>query len=245
MKIKIVNPDYGMTQQELAQRVAILQEVVRPETELDMVCLTKHQVVIDSALDIIAAGPEIIALAQIAEAEGADAVVLYCFSDPALTACREALQIPVLGAGQCAFLTAVNLGYHVGLLTTGAARIPEKKMFVYSTGIAPQRLAAVVSIDMEMSCVHDDEALTVDRLCAAGTQAIACGAQVLILGCLSFLGLADAVSERLGVPVIDPAKIAVATAEMLAVQKLKVSKMAYPLPPAGQRSWPAGSIVIE
>ncbi len=37
MKIKIINPDYGMTQQELAQRVAILQNVVRPETRLDMV----------------------------------------------------------------------------------------------------------------------------------------------------------------------------------------------------------------
>lgn len=244
MRIKIINPDYGMTAQELAQRVEILSAVVRPDTMLDMVCLEKHQVVIDSALDVIAAGPEIIGLAKQAEREGYDAVVLYCFSDPALTACREALTIPVVGAGQCALLAAINLGYHVGLLTTGAARIPEKKMFVYQTGVAPERLAAVVSIDMDMAKLHEDEALTLERLCAAGAEALNKGAQVLVLGCLSFLGWADAISERLHVPVIDPAKIAVATAEMLAVQKLSMSKLAYPKPPAGRRVWPAGEIII-
>lgn len=245
MKIKIINPDYGMTAQELAQRVAILQQVVRTDTELDMVCLEKHQVVIDSALDVIAAGPEIIGLAKQAESESYDAVVLYCFSDPALTACREALTIPVVGAGQCACLAAVNLGYHFGLLTTGAARIPEKKMFVYATGIAPERLAAVVSIDMDMTKLHEDEAETLDRLCRAGEAALAVGAQVLVLGCLSFLGWAEAVSDRLQVPVIDPAKMAVATAEMLAVQKLSMSKRAYPTPPKGRRLWPAGAITID
>lgn len=244
MRIKIINPDYGMTAQELAQRVEILSTVVRPDTMLDMVCLEKHQVVIDSALDVIAAGPEIVGLAQQAEREGYDAVVLYCFSDPALTACREALQIPVVGAGQCALLAAVNLGYHVGLLTTGAARIPEKKMFAYAAGVAPERLAAVVSIDMDMAELHKDEALTLDKLCTAGTQALDAGAQVLVLGCLSFLGWAEPLSERLHVPVIDPAKIAAATAEMLAVQHLTMSKRAYPTPPAGRRVWPAGEISI-
>ena len=200
--------------------------------------------VIDSALDVIAAGPEIVGLAQQAEREGYDAVVLYCFSDPALTACREALQIPVVGAGQCALLAAVNLGYHVGLLTTGAARIPEKKMFAYAAGVAPERLAAVVSIDMDMAELHKDEALTLDKLCTAGTQALDAGAQVLVLGCLSFLGWAEPLSERLHVPVIDPAKIAAATAEMLAVQHLTMSKRAYPTPPAGRRVWPAGEISI-
>ena len=117
-------------------------------------------------------------------------------------------------------------------------------MFAYAAGVAPERLAAVVSIDMDMAELHKDEALTLDKLCTAGTQALDAGAQVLVLGCLSFLGWAEPLSERLHVPVIDPAKIAAATAEMLAVQHLTMSKRAYPTPPAGRRVWPAGEISI-
>lgn len=244
MKIKIINPDYGMTAEELAERVDILRSVVRPDTVLDMVCLQKHQVIIDSALDIILAGAEIVELAMLAEQTGFDAVVLYCFSDPALMACREAVHIPVFGAGQCALLAAVNLGYHFGLLTTGAARIPEKKMFVYGTGVSPERLAAVISIDMDMQSVRDDQEAAIERLVRAAGEAVSAGAQVIVLGCLSFLGMASAVSERLGVPVIDPAMMAVATAEMMVAQRLQVSKLAYPEPPEGYRQWPAGALTI-
>lgn len=244
MKLKIINPDYGMTKEELAQRLTVLKQIVQSDTMLDMSCLTKNQVVISSAFDVTLAGSEIITLAKQAQSEGYDAVVIYCFSDPALVACREMLTIPVFGAGQCAFLAAANLGYHLGLLVSDSSRIPEKKLFVHTTGIAPERLVAVVSADLDMINHHVDTQAAVDKLCVAGEKAIACGAQVLILGCLSFLGLADLVSKRLNVPVIDPAKMAVATAEMMVRQNLTVSKYAYPYPKPGKRSWMADAIEL-
>ena len=68
------------------------------------------------------------------------------------------------------------------------------------------------------------------------------GVQVLILGCLSFLGLAKPLERRLGVPVIDAAVAAVAAAEGLVRQGLATSRHAYPAPPERQRSWSGGKM---
>ncbi|MDD3396312.1 MAG: aspartate/glutamate racemase family protein, partial [Acidaminococcaceae bacterium] len=66
--------------------------------------------------------------------------------------------------------------------------------------------------------------------------------QVIILGCLSFLGLARPLAQLLGVPVIDPAIAAVSLAESLVRQGLYTSKKAYPLPLDKVRTWEGGSI---
>ena len=44
------------------------------------------------------------------EHEGADAVIVDCVLDPSLPALREAVRIPVVGAGQSAFALAIILG---------------------------------------------------------------------------------------------------------------------------------------
>ena len=100
MRIKIINPDYGMTPEEMRERCALLKRAAGPDVELSMACLEKSHVNLDSMLDAALAAPEIILMALEAQARGYDAVVLYCFSDPAVEACREAVSIPVVGGGQ-------------------------------------------------------------------------------------------------------------------------------------------------
>ena len=53
--------------------------------------------------------------------------------------------------------------------------------------------------------------------------------EAIVLGCLSFLGLAEPLSRVLGIPVIDPAVAAVTTAESIVRQRLFTSKVSYPL----------------
>ena len=82
-----------------------------------------------------------------------------------------------------------------------------------------------------------------DLLTEAGKHLLAAGrVQVLLLGCLSFLGLAHPLSERLGVPVVDPAVAPVALAECLVRQGLKTSRKAYPAPPLRKRTWQSGQL---
>jgi allantoin racemase len=245
MRIKVINPDYGMLPVTLRERERMLSAIARPDTIISMDCLTETQVCIDSSLDVILAGPEIIRRAVQAEKDGFDAVVLYCLSDPALAACREAVKIPVLGGGQVAMLVACSLGYRFSILITSARRTSEKEEFVRSSGIDPSRLASVRSVDIPLEDVRRDIPAAVRCLATAGSQCVEeDGAQVLVLGCLSFAGMAAQVSTQVGVPVVDPAFAVINMAELLHAQQLAHSKKSYPYPPAVKRNWDKGEIII-
>ncbi len=243
MKIFIINPDSGMTAEQLDSRCAILQQYVGPDVQLVMHCLTRSNIELDSALDAALAAPEIVQLAVQAERDGFDAVVLYCFSDPAIDACREALSIPVVGGAQTALLLLPQVARQGGVLLADAARIPEKKIFLQGLGLDANRLAGIHAIDFRGVDIWQNRDAALAALASAGQTLIdSTGAQAIILGCLSFLGMAPMLSERLGIPVIDPAIAAVSMAESLVRQQLTTSKKAYPAPMTKSRTWESGSI---
>ncbi len=236
MKIKIINPDFGMTREQLDKRVHILNKIARKDTFLSMECLNKSLVVIDSMLDVSLAAPEIIEMAIKAEAEGYDAVILYCFSDPAIEACREKLSIPVIGAGKSSILTACEVGYTFSLIVTQESRIPEKKMFVNSLGIEMNRLASIRHVDLSYDTIEKDRKKTLHQLYEVSKKCMdSDGAEVIVLGCLTFLGIAEELSKEIGIPVIDPGYNGVCAAESLVIQGLSHSKKTYPLPIKGNR----------
>lgn len=243
MKIFIINPDYGVTPEQMAERCHLLSAHLGADVELHMECLTENHIEIDSALDAALAAPEIIKMAVRAEREGYDAVVLYCFSDPAIDACRELLSIPVVGGGQASILLAPLVGRQAGLLLADASRHAEKQLFIESCGINPARFAGIGGIEGRGVDFWAERGRTLELLAQAGEKLLVqSGVQVLVLGCLSFLGLAQPLSERLGVPVIDSAVAPVSLAESLVRQGLATSRKAYPAPPVRLRTWKGGEL---
>ncbi|MET3292859.1 UNVERIFIED_CONTAM: allantoin racemase [Brevibacillus sp. OAP136] len=237
MRIKVINPDYGMADETLRDRERMLSAIARPDTEISMDCITETRVSIDSALDVVLAGAEIVKRVIEAERDGFDAVVLYCLSDPALAACREVVSIPVIGAGQVSMLVAASLGYRFSILITSEERLPEKEESVRYTGVDPSRLLSIRSVSIPGGDPRKDIPATVKLLIDAAEQCVkADKAQVLILGCLSFAGMGPEVAEATGVPVVDPAFAAINMAELLHAQRLSHSKKAYPFPPSNERS---------
>ncbi len=229
MKILIINPDYGMTQEEMALRCRILEEYTAPDTQLAMVCPQNSGVELNSALDVVLAAPEIVQLAADGQNAGFDAVVLYCFSDPVIDACREALRIPVIGGAQASCLAALNVCRSFGVILADEARLPEKKRFLRTLGVDPSCIAQIAAADMRGVDPWQNRELALARLAECGQQMVADGSEAIVLGCLSFLGLAQPLAEVLGVPVIDPAVAAVCTAESTVRQRLFTSKVSYPL----------------
>lgn len=220
MRIFIINPDYGMTREDMDSRCAMLQPYVGAGTTLHMECLTETKVEIDSAADVVLAGPEILAMAERAERDGYDAVVLYCFSDPAAEACRERLHIPVVGGAAAACAVAPILGRRGGVIVTNAARIPEKIHFLHDRGLPPAFLGAVEAAELAAP-IWEDRAGALQAVIRCGeAMKKAHHIDVLLLGCLSFLGLAGPAEEALSIPVIDPAVSAVMLAEDLARRRL-------------------------
>jgi allantoin racemase len=232
MKIKLINPDYGMTQEELDAREKMLGHVCGPDVFLHMECLTKTKVVIDSMRDVALASPEILQMAMGAERDGFDAVVLYCFNDPGIAACRDQLAIPVIGSGQAAVLLAAMLGYRMSVVTMSESRLSEKRVFIQSCGIDSGRIASVRGMEKTFSPLEGGSDEVYGYLEKA---ALACvkedGADVVALGCLSLAGKGERLSKIIGVPVVDPAFTGVTTAVQAVRLGLLHSKAAYPYPP--------------
>lgn len=230
MKILIINPDYGMTQEEMSLRCRILEEYTAPDTHLAMVCPQNSGVELNSALDVVLAAPEIVQLAADGQNAGFDAVVLYCFSDPVIDACREALRIPVIGGAQASCLEALNVCRSFGVILADEARLPEKKLFLRTLGVSPERIGQIAAVNLNGISPWADRETTFKKLLACGQKMMReTHTEAIVLGCLSFLGLAEPLSRVLGIPVIDPAVAAVTTAESIVRQRLFTSKVSYPL----------------
>lgn len=230
MKILIINPDYGMTQEEIALRCRILEEYTAPDTQLAMVCPQSSGVELNSALDVVLAAPEIVQLAADGQNAGFDAVVLYCFSDPVIDACREALRIPVIGGAQASCLAALNVCRSFGVILADKARLPEKKLFLRTLGVSPERIGQIAAVNLNGISPWADREAAFKKLLACGQKMMReTHTEAIVLGCLSFLGLAEPLSRVLGIPVIDPAIAAVTTAESIVRQRLFTSKVSYPL----------------
>ena len=230
MKILIINPDYGMTQEEMALRCRILEEYTAPDTQLAMVCPQSSGVELNSALDVVIAAPEIVQLAADGQNAGFDAVVLYCFSDPVIDACREALRIPVIGGAQASCLAALNVCRSFGVILADEARLPEKKLFLRTLGVSPERIGQIAAVNLSGISPWADREAAFKKLLACGQKMMReTHTEAIVLGCLSFLGLAEPLSRVLGIPVIDPAVAAVTTAESIVRQRLFTSKVSYPL----------------
>lgn len=230
MKILIINPDYGMTQEEMALRCRILEQYTAPDTQLAMVCPQNSGVELNSALDVVLAAPEIVQLAAEGQNAGFDAVVLYCFSDPVIDACREALRIPVIGGAQASCLAALNVCRSFGVILADEARLPEKKLFLRTLGVSPERIGQIAAVNLSGISPWADREAAFKKLLACGQKMMReTHTEAIVLGCLSFLGLAEPLSRVLGIPVIDPAIAAVTTAESIVRQRLFTSKVSYPL----------------
>lgn len=230
MKILIINPDYGMAQEEMALRCRILEEYTAPDTQLAMVCPQSSGVELNSALDVVLAAPEIVQLAADGQNAGFDAVILYCFSDPVIDACREALRIPVIGGAQAPCLAALNVCRSFGVILADEARLPEKKLFLRTLGVSPERIGQIAAVNLNGISPWADREAAFKKLLACGQKMMReTHTEAIVLGCLSFLGLAEPLSRVLGIPVIDPAVAAVTTAESIVRQRLFTSKVSYPL----------------
>lgn len=212
MRILVVNPN---TSASMTDRVRRELEAVRGrETELTVVNPTDGPAAIESAGDEALAIPPMLELIRNA-APCHDAVIIACFSDPGLDEAREIVSIPVVGIEESSLHLAAQLGRRFTILTSRAARVPAKVEHVERLGLS-SRLASVRPLEMGVLEMDADPDRAVARILEVGSAAVReDGAEVIVLGCAGLAGHAAALGPVLGVAVVDPSPVALATAEML------------------------------
>lgn len=148
-----------------------------------------------------------------AEKEGFNAVVINCFDDPGLRASREVVDIPVFGIGETSLYYALILGDSIAIISTGRNSLTLYRRKVRELGIE-NRVVYVSGIEVPVLKLRTDEETVVNMLINEIDKAVnEFGAEVVVLGCGGFIGFADTLSKRCGVPVVDPTIVTVKIAE--------------------------------
>lgn len=215
--------------EELERRRSLLQEWAFAGTDVGIAENPDGPGSIESAYEEYVSIPGSMRLAAAAEPEGHDAIILGCFGDPGLDGFREILSIPIVGPCEASMHLAAQLGHTFGIVTVLDSVVEPLRKLARVAGL-DSRVATVLACDIPVLELHDDSYDAVREACE---EALAAGADTLVLGCMSmaFLGVAERLSEELGVPVLNPARVALKTAEFLVSSGISHSKRAYPVPP--------------
>jgi allantoin racemase len=236
VRIRVVAP--VVSREFEAMTLEALSPAARPDTDISVVSLDKGPPCIESSYDKALAVPDTVAKIMQAEKDGVAAVVCSCYCDAGVEEAREVVSIPVVGAGETSMHIAAMLGHRFSVITTLDRRIPLVESLAAKAGVAA-KLVSVRPVNMRVPQIVDDRARVVKTVVDEFIGAVQeDGAHVLILGCTGMAGLAKTMEDSLrkqgipGVPVIDPAILALKVAEALADIGLSHSKRSYPIPPA-------------
>lgn len=227
MRIRVVVP--VSTEIWNAGVLEVCQQAADRDTTVEVVNLERGPESIECMYDEETVAPFVIDAVVRAEAEGADAAVIYCFGNPALEGAREAVSIPVVGLGEAAEVAAMPLGDRFGIISTLPEAVPRHYRKARLLG-TDGKLAAVVPLGLKVLELGE-RGRVIEAAVAAGRELLARGAQVVVLGCGSLLGVADELRKELGVPVVVPAVAAIKLAEAYVKMRSAHSRLAYPRPP--------------
>ena len=217
---------------EVVRRRDFLRQRAALGVEVEVRSLGDGPASIESAWEAALVVPALCESVVRAQAEGFDAVIVGCFSDPGLEALRELTSVPVVGPGAAALHLAAQLGTRMTIVSPldGAPGRTDERL----RGLAlDAKLASVRGMNMAVLDVARAREAVLDRLEEIGRTALReDGADVLVLGCMSmgFLGITDELGKRLDVPVVNPVTAALKTAEAVISMGLSHSKVAYPMP---------------
>ena len=231
MKLLLVNPN--LTPAVTAAVLRAAEGAARPGTTLHAVTGDFGPLVIGSRAENALAQHGVLDLVA-RHAGDCDAVVLAVSLDTALWACRELLDIPVLGMTEAGLIVASTLATKIGVLTYGARMGPFYRELAEAHGFGG-RLAEVVTIDVTPQQTFIDPA-AVEAAVLAGARRLveAHGAEAVLLAGAAMAGLAPRLQPQLPVPLIDGVTCAVALAESLALLRLPKARTGSVAPTGGR-----------
>jgi len=230
MRIFVINPNTSKSMTDHLRQE--LERIKRADTELKVVCSEYGPITIESAYDEALAEPATLERVRQANEEGYDAVILACFSDPALDAAKEISDIPVVGIEEATMHIAAMLGHKFSVTTSGKNRVPTRDLHARKHGLE-SRFASSLVLDMSVAEMDAKPEEAKARILAVAREAVAeHGTEVIILGCAGLAGYAEDVERELGVVVLDPSSVALKVAEALVDLGLRHSKIArFATPP--------------
>lgn len=205
-------------------------------TRLTIRSITDGTESIECMFDEELAATAILKEAKQAESDGADGVIIYCFTNPAVDAARELLTIPVIGIGEAAQTIAMPLCENYGIVTTIQNSVARNKRKAKVLG-TDSKLGAVVPLGLKVTELTGERASILNHVTdVLHKQVKERELDLLILGCGYLIGYSEDLSKNLGVPIIDPGQSAVKLMEAYISLGIAQSKRSFMTPPDKKRT---------
>lgn len=214
IKLVVINPNSTVSMTEKAALAA--RNAAPGATVLGVTC-HKSPPAIQGPEDDAICRPFVMAEVALVAADGADAIIIACFDDPALDAARASVTIPVLGIGEAGYHAAMMLGGRFSVVTTLPVAIPilEENLVHYGMAAACARVRAAGVAVLEL---EDEASGAVARVSAEIARAKAeDGVGAIVLGCAGMADLAARMEAKHGLKVIDGVGAAAAFAAALVI----------------------------
>lgn len=243
MRIVVINPN---TTASMTEKIgAAARAVAAPGTTIVACNPQDGPVSIEGYVDEAYAVPGLLAeLARHERAAAANGYVVACFDDTGLDAARCIAAAPVIGIGEAAFHLASLVAGRFSVITTLSRSVPAIEHNLAKYGLAA-RCARVRAAEVPVLSLEDPASparARIDAEIALALREDRC--EAIVLGCAGMADLAQALSMRHGVPVVDGVAAAVKLAESMAALGLTTSKVGGYAPPLGKpytgvyRDWP-------
>lgn len=212
MRLVVINPNSTVS---MTEKAAAAARAAAPGAEVVGVTCHHSPPAIQGPEDDEICRPFVLEEVAKAARDGADAIVIACFDDPALDKARASVSIPVLGIGEAGFHAAMLLAGRFSIVTTLPVAIPtlEENLARYGMAgaCAKVRAAGVKVLDLE-----DDTSGAVAKVSAEIARAKAeDGVGAVVLGCAGMADLAARLEGAHGLKVIDGVGAAAAFAQAL------------------------------
>jgi allantoin racemase len=223
MRILVINPNTTQAMTDEIAKVALA--AAGDGTEVETVQPKAGPRSIEGNADEVLAGYHTLDL--VAGTRGRyDAYVIACYGDPALAACREVSEVPVIGIAEASFHMASLVAYKWSVVTVLPRVKPLLEELVHRNGME-MRCASIRCTPLTVLEIEEDIERTKRMMVEEGRQAIADdGAEAILLGCAGLGPLDKWMQDQLGVPVLDGVACAVKLAEGLHTYGVTTSKVA-------------------
>jgi len=221
---QLVSPLHRTAGAEVVQRRAAMLRAWAPSAEVAINSPEAGPSAIESAADAAMVFP---ALREAAAgwAEKHDAVLIGCFSDPAVEALAQISGVPVIGPGEAGMLAAVQLGERFSVLSSDPTP-PGLRRRIRGIGIEGS-FVSEVTVGGSVADLNRNPDIHLPAIVKRARTCVAQGADVLVLGCfaLSFIpGLPGKLSRALGVPVVNPVIAGLKAAEAAVLYSAGLSR---------------------
>lgn len=223
MKLVVINPNSTVSMTD--KIVESARAVAAPGTQVEGRTGHGAPASIEGHFDEVICAAHLLREVRDAEAQGADAIVVACFDDPAIGACREVATGPVIGICEAAIKAASMIATSFSIVTTLPRSIPVIEELVRKYGLSHQ-CRRVRSAEIPVLALEQPGSDARDRVRAEILRAIEQDrCEAVVLGCAGMADLTAWLTAECGIPVIDGVTVATTMAEALVRAGLKTSKI--------------------